>query len=581
MIYHALGASFALGWLFPFYGLPIISFYQEWVSGTSILAVLMAVALARYMKGRAIFFPRSAWWVVSYSAVGLVQVLLGAHPDPSTVVIFLGVGLVFAAAVIVGANLASEERLMGNENTSENFSIIIKWVYFSGVISSAFVLLQVGNADQYFFPFVRSPDLALNRPSANFGQPNLLTLQLVFSLVAAAYLYHVNGFGKNRHHFFWIVLILLAIFLANTRAYLLMCAAVALVSLKLRGEKARIIKLWAFVFLPSWFLLSAPFHAELMDSLGYVGRSSLTASFHGDGRLKIWDASLRIISQYPWLGVGVGAYAVGFYNEAQTTLGAVGPTGNAHNMVLQVFAEIGWIAGAVLLLSILLWTHRILKDRSLENWQIYCLAMMAAVAAHSMVEFPLWFVFFLAPCGVFVGMMDCRTSESSAKSSGAAWIASLSALGLAMAMVLLLDYQKLRADFEDAVTIGNSDAIDRIRISSRRTIFDWHYEYARFLLLDEKAVGRDFMWRLGKRVVPRFPFGRGLARHAYFSILVDKPGDAKTALRVMYRMKPDLFEFYKQQNQEYCRIQVHPVVAYCGLASLALEITAERSRVEN
>ncbi|WP_082360543.1 PglL family O-oligosaccharyltransferase [Paracidovorax avenae] len=581
MIYHALGASFALGWLFPFYGLPIISFYQEWMSGASILAVLLAVAIAWGMKGRAMVVPHSAWWVVFYSGVGFVQVLLGDHPDPATVAIFLGIGLVFAAAVVVGANVASNEQLIENVSFSKNFAIIIKWIYFSGVISSVFVLLQVGNADQYFFPLVRSPDLVLNRPSANFGQPNLLTLQLVFSLVAAAYLHHVNSFGKNRHHFFWIVFILLAIFLANTRAYLLMCAAVALVSLKLRGEKTRIIRIWAFVLLPSWFLLSAPFHAELMDSLGYIGRGSLSTSFHGDGRLKIWDASLHIIGQYPWLGVGVGAYAVGFYNEAQTTLGTVGPTGNAHNIVLQVFAEIGLVAGSILLLSILLWACRIIKNRSLENWKIYCLAMMSAVAAHSMVEFPLWFVFFLVPCGVFVGMMDCQTSERSAQSFAAAWIASLSVLGLAMALMVLLDYQKLRTDFEDAVTIGNSDAIDRMRISSRRTIFDWHYEYARFLLLDENAVGDDFMWSLGRRVVPRFPFGRGLARYAYFSFLANKPGDAKTALSVMYRMKPDLFEFYKQQNQEYCKIQVQPVMAYCGLASLAQEITVEKNRVEN
>ena len=147
--------------------------------------------------------------------------------------------------------------------------------------------------------------------------------------------------------------------------------------------------------------------------------------------------------------------------------------------------------------------------------------------------------------------------------------------------MVLVDYQRLRADFEDAVTIGNSDAIDEVRNSSRWTIFKWHYEYARFLLLDDRAEGHDAMWRLGSQVVPRFPFGRGLARYSYVAVMANKSSDAKAALRVMYRMKPDLFEFYKKQNEEYCSIQAQPVVAYCDLARLALQVKVEDENSKN
>jgi O-antigen ligase len=68
------------------------------------------------------------------------------------------------------------------------------------------------------------------------------------------------------------------------------------------------------------------------------------------GRTGIWRASLRLIGEEPWLGVGPDGYgrALRARNLAQHVIGA----GSAHNLFLHIAAEIG-LAGAALWIAFL------------------------------------------------------------------------------------------------------------------------------------------------------------------------------------------------------------------------------------
>ncbi len=352
-----------------------------------------------------------------------------------------------------------------------------------------------------------------------------------------------------------------------------MLAALAIFSWKLHAPKARVVRWWVGVILPSIFIATAPFHASVMTSLGYAGRSSLNILPHADGRLAIWGASLQIIQDHPWLGVGLGAYATGFYDQATSWFGTVGATGNAHNALLQIAAECGIFVGFCIFLLMIQWLRKALWSQNQPNWIVFFNAAIGAIFAHSLVEFPLWFIFFLVPAGFFLGI---TAHANGSKIHKVPLGYPYTMLGIIPALILsgwmYLDYMKVREFFEDAVTIRSSQAIESLESYEQPSWLSWHLRYAQFLFMDESKVSPEHMWMTGRAVVPRFHFSMGLMRFARISASTNHLDDARKAMTVLYRMKPKAYLAFKAEIFDGCQPE-HPLaVSYCALREIADEI---------
>jgi hypothetical protein len=391
MLAQFIGFSFFAGWIFPFYGLPILSFYQEWL-GSTLLCACFFIATWNKKSTKALVVPIVAWAVLGLFAVGVIQYLVGIHPYPPAIALYGVAGVLFWMAVTLGANMTPPQRSAWGQ-FDQTFLVISRWILASAMLSAVITLLQVINWDIHLFPLVRSPDLSMNRPSANLSQPNLMTLQLVMGLVVLGWMY-VEEKISSTVAVSIVLLIAVAIFFANTRAYLLMLGGLAVFSWKIDSPRANTVRWWVCVLLPVIFIVSAPFHESVMASLGHAGRNSLNMTAQTDGRWKIWGATIQIIQAHPLMGVGLGAYSVGFYDQATSSYGTIGATGNAHNIFLQIIAECGIFAGLGILMLALYWVLHALKGKNKANSIIFCNAAIAAILAHSMVEFPLWFMFF-------------------------------------------------------------------------------------------------------------------------------------------------------------------------------------------
>lgn len=120
-----------------------------------------------------------------------------------------------------------------------------------------------------------------------------------------------------------------------------------------------------------------------------VGTGFDPASSH-QSRIQTWRNSWSMISDYPLLGVGVGAYPVA-YSRYDTGAGYM-MMNAAHNDYLQVVCETGLIGASLLLFFLIavarLW-GRALRCREPRLWQVAGGATVGCIAilVHSLVDF--------------------------------------------------------------------------------------------------------------------------------------------------------------------------------------------------
>jgi hypothetical protein len=76
---------------------------------------------------------------------------------------------------------------------------------------------------------------------------------------------------------------------------------------------------------------------------------------------------------------------------------------NAHNLILQLLAEMGWVITAVVLLGFgwAIWPY---FSQRAQVEGVLPLACMTVTLIHSMVEYPLWYLYFLAMLVVFMAL---------------------------------------------------------------------------------------------------------------------------------------------------------------------------------
>lgn len=577
----------AAGWLFPLRSLPIYSFSQEWLSCALFFSIFIYCQFFKNNSSQGVFLKK----IPSITAIaliipifGMIQIVTGYHPQPLAVGFFVCGFLAFFFSAQLGINLATNsEENNGHKKFINGFSIILKWILWSGVLSALIVFMQLLDWDIYFFPLIRSPSLLGFRPSANLSQPNLMTLQLVFAIISAGWLYIENKLPSKLLAIV-VLFIAAAVIFANTRAYLLMLAPVIIGSAIYRGKKRKVIITWSALVLPGFYIFIAPFHQNLMEFFGHSGRGAFVINTNTDARVKIWLASIDIIKNHPFVGIGLGAYSTGFFEAAQSPLGSVGATGNAHNFVLQLMAECGVVIGFIFSIGVAYWYFKQFFHRGLSTWEIASFSIVGAALAHNLVEFPLWFFSFLIPVAFFAGLAStdayfsiCRIS----KKTRTIILTSLMLLASAGIIWSLIDFLDLQDNYENGITIGNSETIEKIKNQSRFSLFQWHYQYGKFLTTELNEKNGEELMDLGRKAVKRFPFVRGLARYAYISTVTNHTEEAEASLNVFYWMYPEAFVSFLDQNKVLCAENKNIYETYCALSTLAEKIKFNKPNYRN
>lgn len=143
------------------------------------------------------------------------------------------------------------------------------------------------------------------------------------------------------------------------------------------------------------------------------GLERIASDYSGGGitgrRLVEWQKALIVFKQHPIFGYGLNEFPKQsiflqpLFPHAPENDGLFT---NCHNLILQLMAETGLIGTVLILGSIIFTIYKIFKNNDLEDLIILC--MFFTIFAHSMVEYPLWYMYFLVP---FVIFLSCTKSS--------------------------------------------------------------------------------------------------------------------------------------------------------------------------
>ena len=436
---------------------------RAWPVATASLSLLAALVLCAVSAlGASIVGPVP--WSLSLSAAGTIL-----------------------AAVLVVAIAASAQRTGWAERAFAAFCV---GLLVAGIASALIGLLQV------FKPLAPDGDwIAIaaiaGRATGNLRQPNHLSSLLLWSIVAAVWLGEVKTIDGRVALVLALVFLYVVVLTGSRTGALgtLTLAGWGLLDRRL-SRRARIALVLApLVYAAAWWLTSQ-WAALSHQVFGAQTRFSASDNFSSN-RVAIWSNALSLIASHPWLGVGFGEF-----NFAWTlTPFPQRPTeffDHTHNLVLNFAVEMGLpLAALVLALMIYaLWKalgHAIRDGRepaAAYPVQRAAFVIVFLVAVHSMLEYPLWYAYFLLPTAFAFGLCLERPAPADRADAARADEAGnvtrpyvIAAMFLILGGTLALyDYMRVVVIF--APPVGAGPLEQRIAEGRRSVLFAHHADYA-------------------------------------------------------------------------------------------------------
>ena len=440
-----VGLMWVLPFLYFYHLFPITTFYQE--SGAAMLGLgAMSLLLTkRYWMQPEI--PRIVLLPLGLALIVLVQFVLGK-----------GVYLSQALLVMLYLLWAALLMMLGQRLRQELGLPLLATVLAAFVLLGAELSALVGILQNYswrsFMDYVVSAKTG-TAVVGNMGQPNHFADYITLGLISL-------GLLRLRWQLrAWQVLLLAApllfvLVLSGSRSawlYLLFLAAMSY--LWQRRDKASLPLLRYSLLLLLGFglmhvVVQLPWLAGLngnetsVDRMVAAGAASFGAGGSSSIRLHIWHEAWLIFTQFPLLGAGFGQFGWQHFllGSSLHNINIQGLYNNAHNLVMQTAAEMG-LAGLLLLFgTLVLWLRQIrTAPHTVYHWWGY--GLLAVLAIHSMVEYPLWYAYFLGVAALALGMLDNTSYRLKLGVAGRLSLAAVLLLGALTMLQMTQGYRQL------------------------------------------------------------------------------------------------------------------------------------------
>ena len=282
----------------------------------------------------------------------------------------------------------------------------------------------------------------------NIAQPNHFADYLSLGLISLGLLY-ARGLLRG-----WMVVLLAApilfvLPLSGSRSiWLYLPWMVFMAYWWQRGDRTQqpllqfsVLVLLGFVLMN--LVVQLPWLAGAADSVTAVQR--LFGEVNSGGiRLHLWYEAWLIFLRFPLLGAGFGQFAWQHFQLGPVLQDAsiTGLYCNAHNLVMHVAATTGLAGLLVLFGTLLTWVRRAKHaERSVYHWWGY--SMLSVLAIHSLLEYPLWYAYFIGIAALLLGMFDPGGYKLELRSVGRLSVAFMLLLGVLSLQQLLISYRQI------------------------------------------------------------------------------------------------------------------------------------------
>ena len=318
-----------------------------------------------------------------------------------------GAGLIGAAALTAQVAAALQQAGHGRDV----FRAFCIGLVVAGLASSAIGIVEVFVPDWADGDWIASTTIP-GRAVGNMRQPNHLSSLLLWGLIAAVWLGQTRVLRKGLDTLA-ALLFIFVIVLSGSRTGavgMLMLAVWGGLDRRLARHLRVLLLLAPVAYAAFWFATSA-----WADYSQHVFGGETRFSAKGDissSRYGIWANTLSLIRMHPWAGVGFGEF-----NFAWTLTPFPGrPVAffdHTHNLLLQFAVELGLPLTALVtagfgwaLLRALIDALQARADPDPEQAPLRRAAFMMVfmVCVHSLLEYPLWYAYFLLPAAFALGL---------------------------------------------------------------------------------------------------------------------------------------------------------------------------------
>lgn len=430
-----------LMWVLPFlnyhHQYPLTTFDQEWWS--ALLGVLSLTALLTTDCWQQI--PRIVRLPAGLMTLVILQSALGMIAYREQALLYLLYFLFGMLLMMLGAQLRRRFAL-------ETMALVLSCFLLSGAEASALIGVL-----QHFGWHTPLDSVVVVQISSgaygNLAQPNHFADYIALGLISLGLLFQQRKLPAG----FIILLaapLLLVMTLSGSRSswlYLLMTTLLAWVGAR-RLPELRPLFRYSLLLLAGFALMHGvvelPFMHGAAKNYDIMHRMFADTS-SGNIRLYLWQEAWLIFRQSPWLGAGFGQFAWQHFQLGPLLQSSniVGLYNNAHNLIFQLAAETGIAGLLVLFVSLGAWLHGLRKTvLSAAHWWAY--AILGVLAIHSLLEYPLWYMYFFVIAAILLGALDETHYPLELRGAGKISVATILLLGLLTLFQLKNGYELLK-----------------------------------------------------------------------------------------------------------------------------------------
>ncbi len=432
-----------LMWVLPFvnylHAYPITTFYQEWTAGVLGLCALPLLLTARYWQEPQV--PRIVLLPIGLMLVMIVQFAVGriSYFDH-----LLLLSLYFLFAILL---MMLGQRLREELGLPTVASVLALFLLVGAELNTLAGILQHFRWNTFLNSVVTAK--TTNAVYGNTAQPNHFANYIALGLVSLGLLY-VRRWLRAWQAALLATPMLFVLVLSGSRSgWLYLSFALVLAWLWQRRDAALRPLFWYALAL--WLGYAAMHGVAEIPWLQGTGSVTAAERMLGDNasghiRLHLWREAGLIFAQFPLLGAGLGQFAYQHFllGASLQNLGITGLYNNAHNIVMQLAAETGVAGLLVLLGTVSLWLWQCVAHRAqwtLYHWWGY--VVLAVIGIHSLLEYPLWYAYFIGIAALMLGMFDAGSYRLELRGLGRLSVAAILGLGVVTLVQGLQAYEHL------------------------------------------------------------------------------------------------------------------------------------------
>ncbi len=400
---------------------PLSTFYGEWWAAVLWLSAIVAIALTRGNPQAGIApvlsFPLL---LLVVTMLQLLAIPIAANDIRWTTPLILVLG---AAAIFAGGRVRQSATDSG-ASAAHLLAVAFVAASLLGVVAQ---LVQLFRLEPYTFGLVSDYfPTEQRRLWGNLNQPNHQATVHGLGLAATLFLVAIRRIRLPVAAAVMLAM-LLGIILSGSRTGMIHLGLTGVFGLLLAWLPARDVELceprasratmtlFSLSLLPLYFILQ-PLVLDASDHFGWKLFNAVARLEQGDtgsARMALWRHAWAMFIAHPWFGVGWTEFGFEQWKQLRTVGMTVELAQQSHNQILDLLAKTGIIGTAIVALTLAAWLWRVLRHLLLTDdgrrrlrATLLGLTWLAMLCAHSMLEYPLHYLYFFLPFCFLLGWLD-------------------------------------------------------------------------------------------------------------------------------------------------------------------------------